>query len=596
MQNAEKIKTGKESNDSKKSRKEASFAPLFQIYKTVPIPWIMILLVVLISFGSQYVSIEMAKYSAKIDTGTMTGGSFLVGYVIFTVLSVVLENGYDLANGLGHSQMSRNVRKKLWGKMLRLPVSTYEKEEPQRLVSRITKDSDFAYGAITAVIQIVSIVYGVTIAMVEIVGIFGVYSWIMAAVVPVLFVCSIVVGKIQYRIERMINNVYSKMTNFYSERLPNITYIKTNNMEQAEYEKGVQVSQEKYRADITYKLMYAVGMPIQSLANYISMVFVLLISSSMVRAGTIGTVEMKELLSYFDIVMANATLVLGVWQAIKSTHGGTEKIAQINTAREEDISGDRPAQPGQDIRFEHVSFAYTEGKPILKDVSFHIPAGKITAIVGENGSGKSTVMRLLERFNVPDGGEIKIGTYNLSKVDCVGWRNLIGYVFQGDQMVLGTVGENLAYGADGEVTEEMLIRAAEDAQAYDFIAEKEKGFDTPIGVFQSEFSGGQLQRLAIARAFMKRPEYLFLDEATSGVDWMKEAQVNRSVREMMQGKTVAAISHNMSFVRQADHVVVLRDGIVEAEGTVETVTEKSATFRAFLDAGGKNSRLSEGQK
>lgn len=569
----------------KNTNKEDSWKPLFHIYRSVKIPWIMLALVVLISLGSQYVAIELAKYTAKIDTGTMTGGSFLVGFVIFTMISVVLEYGYDLANGIGRAQMGRNVRKKLWGRLLRLPVSNYEKEEPQHLVSRMTKDTDFAYGALTAVIQLFSMIYGVIIAMIEVVRIFGAYSWIMAAVVPVLIICSFIVGKIQYRIDRMINTAYARMTNFYSERLPNITYIKTNNMEKSEYEKGIKISNEKYKADMIYKGLYALQLPLQSLANYISLVFVLLVASSLVRAGSMESVQMKELLNYFDIVMSNATLILGVWQTIKATHGGSEKIAELNAARTEQLSGKSfDDQEQQDIVFDGVSFGYNEEKLILKNVSFHIPKGKITAIVGENGSGKSTITRLLERFDEPDSGEIRIGEQRLKDIDGMQWRDHLGYVFQGNQMVQGTVRENLTYGVTRECSQEELVKVTREAEAYQFIMEKEKGFDTPMKVFDSEFSGGQLQRLAIARVLLKDPDYLIMDEATSGVDHIKEDRIIRQVKEKMKGKTVIVISHNMNLVKSADHIVVIRDGKVEAEGSPKNLAVESNTFRAFLNA------------
>lgn len=569
---------------NKKSGKEASFKPLLKIYKTAKIPWLMLILVVLISFGSQTVSVWIAEYAAKIDTGTMTGGSFIVMYVALSIMSFVLEYGYDLANGLGRSQMGRNVRKRIWGKMLRLPISYYEKEEPQSLVSRVTKDTEFAYGAVTAVIQVVSLIYGVVIAMIEVVEIFGVYSWIMAVIIPVLVFCSWIIGKMQYRMDRMINTAYSKMTNFYSERLPNVTYIKTNNMEDSEIKKGEKISHDKYKADIIYKALYALQLPLQSLANYISLIFVLIVASSMVRAGSITAVQMKELLSYFNIVMANATLMLSIWQIIKASHGGCEKISEINDLKEENLGGSAEVCGIQDIVFDNVSFGYTEEKAVLKNATFTIPKGKVTAIVGENGSGKSTVTRLLERFDEPWSGEIRVGSEKLSDTDCAKWRDSLGYVFQGNQTVDGSVRENLTYGIDGDYSEEDLIAAVKDAQAYDFITEKEEGFETPLRVFDSEFSGGQLQRLAIARVFMKNPEYLIMDEATSGVDTVKEKLIMDRMKEKMQDKTVVIISHNMDVVKCADHVVVLRDGQVEAEGTVSEAAEKSETLKTFLNA------------
>lgn len=567
------------------NRKESSWKPLLHIYKTVRIPWFLLIAVVLLSFGSQWVSVRLVEYSSKIDTGTMTAGSFMVGYVVFSVISILVENGYDMANVIGNAKMGRNVRKRIWGKMLRLPVSFYEKEEPQRMVSRITKDSAFAYGALTSVIQLISLVYGIVISMKPIVEIFGARAWIAAVIVPVLVICSIIVGKVQYRIDRMINAVYSKMTNFYSERLPNITYIKTNNMEKEEYEKGIKASDEKYKADIMYKILFALQMPLQSLANYIGLVFVLITASAMVRAGSITAVQMKELMLYFNIFMADATLVLGIWMNVKASHGGCEKIAEINDSQTEDTSGTCEVSKQQDIIFDNVSYGYTEDKPVLKSACFTIPKGKITAIVGENGSGKSTITRLLERFDKPVSGEIRVGGTEINLLDRAKWREKVGYVFQGDQMVQGTIRENLVYGIHGGYSEEDLVQAAKDAEAYEFIMEKEEKFETPLQVFDSELSGGQLQRLAIARVFMKNPDYLIMDEATSGVDLMKEADIFAHMKEKMKDKTVVLISHNMNLIKDADHIVVLNNGTVEAEGSPDEVAACSSTFNAFLAAG-----------
>lgn len=181
-------------------------------------------------------------------------------------------------------------------------------------------------------------------------------------------------------------------------------------------------SDEKYKADIIYKVLFALQMPVQSLANYIGLIFVLITASAMVRAGSITAIQMKELMLYFNIFMADATLVIGVWMSIKATHGGCEKIAELNAAPSEDISDTDEISGTQDIIFDDVSYGYTKERQVLKNASFTIPGGKITAIVGENGSGKSTITRLLERFDEPDSGTIRVGKTELYMLDGTKWR------------------------------------------------------------------------------------------------------------------------------------------------------------------------------
>jgi|GEM_PF-6387709 len=562
-------------------KKEGSFSQFLRIYRKTRIPWVLLALVVLISFGTQLVSVNLVEYTSKIDTGTMTGGTFLVGYVLYSALSIIFEYGYDLANTAGHAVMSRNVRKKVWGKLLRMPVSAYEDEDSQTLVSRISKDTDNTYGAITAVIQVVSVLYGMIIALIEVVKLFGSYTWILAAIIPVMVVCSILLGKIEYRIERLKNDAYADMTNYYSERLPNMTYIKTNGMEEAEYEKGAAVSNAKYRADVVYKALYALSLPLQSLGNYISLVFVLLTASAMVRAGTLASADMKALLGYFDILMQNAVLLMSIWGIVKMSHGGNEKIAEIYDAEEEPEDGE--AVPAlSDLVFENVSFGYTKDRTVLNHADFTVPAGKFTAVVGENGCGKSTIMRLLERFHAPKEGVIYAGNEKLEDLDLKSWRSQVGYVFQGNQMLEGTVKENLVYGLDN-VPDEDEIKEVLEGTDCGFVYEKENGLDTPVEVFDSVFSGGQMQRLSIARALLKNPEYLILDEAASGLDRVSETKVMDYVMRRMQGKTVLCISHDMDVIEKADHIVVIGNGTVEAEGSFEEVKETSETMKRFLE-------------
>lgn len=573
------------SKNKKKMKKEGSWKSLLHIYKTSKIPWFMLVMVVVCEIAMQTIGVITVPYGSKIDTGNMDGAGFVITYALLSIIYCMFENGYEYFNTVGRAQMGRNVRKRLWGKMLRLPISTYEKEEPQRFVSRLTKDTEHAYSALTAVVQLISIVYGCVIAIIEVIKIYAELSWVMLGVIPVLVFCSFIVGKLQYKMQTAIITANAAVTNYYSERLPNITYIKTNNMEKAELQKGKEISDLKYKADKMYWFLFTFSLPISTTAHYLSSVAVLLLASAMVRGGEMEMAQLISLSGYFTLVMNNATMFINVWQAVKMSHGGTEKIAEIDTSEEEKLSGDTIIEGQQDIVFDGVSFAYANEKEVLKNVSFTIPKGKVTAIVGENGSGKSTIMRLLERFDVPSSGTITVGGHDITAIDGAKWRDSLGYVFQGNQMVHGSVSDNIAYAADGTYDEAALVQAAKDAKAYEFIMEKEKQFDTELEIFDPEFSEGQLQRLAIARVLLKNPDYLLLDEATSGIDANTEAEILDRITEKMQGKTMIVIAHNMDLVRNADHIVVLRDGYVEAEGSDEEVLRDSATYQAFVQAG-----------
>ncbi len=530
----------------------------------------------------QSIGVWLIPYTAKIETGNMNAAGFLVAYVGLSMLYNVMEALQDLVGSIGKADLSRNVRKRMWRKMLHLPMTAYQQEEPQRMVSRVTTDTEYAYGALSALIQIVTVIYGCVAALYQVYLIYAELTWIMLAMIPAIFICTIIVGKIQFVMDRMMNDAYSSMTNFYAERLPNIAFIKANGMEKKELERAKRVNQEKYKTDVKYKGLFMVQQPLTSIANYVGMIFVLWMASAMVRAGQMEMAQLISLYAYFDLVMQNAVLVLGVWQAFKYSHGGTARIAEIDSTPEEDLSGTLQPQGGKDIIFRNVSFAYDAAHPVLRDVSFTIPHGQVTAIIGENGCGKSTIAKLLERFDVPKSGTITLGSDDLQALDGVAWRDRLGMVFQENQTVKGTVAENIGYGLRREVTQSDLELAAENAVALDFIREKPEGFQTQVGLFDSEFSGGQLQRLALARLMLKNPDYFLLDEATTGVDADTERAIFRNLTDLARGKTVIIISHDMSLVEQADYIVALQDGVVEAEGAQADMRSRSRVYQGFL--------------
>ena len=235
---------------------------------------------------------------------------------------------------------------------------------------------------------------------------------------------------------------------------------------------------------------------------------------------------------------------------------------------------------------EGIHFSYDGKRQVLSGVDFTIPAGKITAVVGENGCGKSTLIGLLERFQHEQSGQLLVDGAPLDDIRLKDWRENVGYLFQGNQIIQGTIRENITYGVHRAFTEEELVDAAKKAKAYNFIQEKENGFDTQISRFDNKYSGGEMQRIAIARMILKRPEILIMDEATSGIDVISEHEVMEALMNLMAGKTVIMVSHDMEMIRRADNLIVLNGGQVEASGDFHQVAAASPLFQAFLDKGG----------
>jgi subfamily B ATP-binding cassette protein MsbA len=237
-------------------------------------------------------------------------------------------------------------------------------------------------------------------------------------------------------------------------------------------------------------------------------------------------------------------------------------------------NGSRQAPPLREgITFDNVWFAYEPDTPVLKDINLRIERGKMTALVGASGAGKSTLIDLIPRFYDPAEGEVLYDGVNLKEFDLHSLRERIAIVSQSTHIFNDTVRANIAYG-DLDASPEEIRRAAERANALEFIEELEDGFDTVLGDRGVRVSGGQRQRLSIARALLKNPEILVLDEATSDLDSISERMVQESLERLMEGRTVIAIAHRLSTIENADWVVVLEEGRIVEQGQYDALVEK----------------------
>ncbi len=234
-------------------------------------------------------------------------------------------------------------------------------------------------------------------------------------------------------------------------------------------------------------------------------------------------------------------------------------------------------QVSGEVVFEQVTFGYQDRQPILKNLSLKIPAGKTTAIVGATGSGKSTLVKLLLRFYEVSSGHITLDGLDLRSLNLRDLRRAIGLVSQDVFLFHGTVAENIAYGSFKATLAE-ITAAAKVAEAHDFIVELPQGYDTVVGERGQKLSGGQRQRLAIARALLKNPPILVLDEATSSVDNETEAAIQRSLEKITQDRTVIAIAHRLSTVRNADCIYVMDHGNLVEKGTHDQLIEQSGLY------------------
>lgn len=233
------------------------------------------------------------------------------------------------------------------------------------------------------------------------------------------------------------------------------------------------------------------------------------------------------------------------------------------------------------IQFKDVRFGYTQGKDVVRGVSFELAAGKKTALVGESGEGKTTLTNLLLRLYEPSKGTIRIDRHDISEVTQQSLREQIGVVFQDPNLFSGTIRENIAY-ANEDATMKDIVKAAKAANAHEFISKFDDGYDTEIGERGLKLSGGQKQRIAIARAILKDAPILILDEATSSLDSKSELLVQEALEHLMKGRTTVIIAHRLSTIQNVDSIIALKNGRVSEQGSPSQLAKTDGIYAKLL--------------
>ena len=265
------------------------------------------------------------------------------------------------------------------------------------------------------------------------------------------------------------------------------------------------------------------------------------------------------------------------------TQGATERIGDILDEAGEDLqAGDIIDVTGKILSMKHVTFGYKDDEPILYDISFEAKPNTVIAFAGPSGGGKSTIFGLLERFYMPNAGEFKIGNINVDQLSLASWRNQIGFVSQDSPIMAGSIRDNLTYGLVATYTDNQLWEVLALAYAKTFVSEMKDGLDTEVGERGVKISGGQRQRLAIARAFLRDPKILMLDEATASLDSESESMVQHALEKLMQNRTTLVIAHRLSTIVTADNIYFIEQGTVTGSGTHQELLKSHALYAKYV--------------
>ncbi|MEC1922287.1 multidrug resistance ABC transporter ATP-binding protein/permease BmrA [Bacillus subtilis] len=513
-------------------------------------------------------------------SGTQIG---LIALVFFVQAGLSAYATYAL-NYNGQKIIS-GLRELLWKKLIKLPVSYFDTNASGETVSRVTNDTMVVKELITTHISgfitgIISVIGSLTILFIM--------NWkltlLVLVVVPLAALILVPIGRKMFSISRETQDETARFTGLLNQILPEIRLVKASNAEDVEYGRGKMGISSLFKLGVREAKVQSLVGPLISLVLMAALVAVIGYGGMQVSSGELTAGALVAFILYlFQIIMPMGQITTFFTQLQKSI-GATERMIEILAEEEEDtVTGKQIENAHLPIQLDCVSFGYKPDQLILKEVSAVIEAGKVTAIVGPSGGGKTTLFKLLERFYSPTAGSIRLGDEPIDTYSLESWREHIGYVSQESPLMSGTIRENICYGLERDVTDAEIEKATEMAYALNFIKELPNQFDTEVGERGIMLSGGQRQRIAIARALLRNPSILMLDEATSSLDSQSEKSVQQALEVLMEGRTTIVIAHRLSTVVDADQLLFVEKGEITGRGTHHELMASHGLYRDFAE-------------
>lgn len=483
-----------------------------------------------------------------------------------------------IASSFASEKINLGLRTKLWRKIMRIPQSDYGNDCGESLVSRVTTDCDYTSKLLTTFVEMIAVALSLVINVSKMYSLNLKLANAMVIIIPVSVIFGWGYAKLSFLFGQKTQASLASTTTYLVERTQNLNLIKTSSTQQEEIKKGLDHFQAQYTMQIKNGLLNLGYSAMQRLFDILSLLIPFLIGAKLVSENVIRPGVVIAFYSISSSVCMIATNFINNIGTIRSANGALTRVINVLKLSDEDTKAGIPLEETeQDIEIQDLSFAYGD-KTVLDGISCVIPKNKVTAIIGSNGSGKSTLFRLIDRLNEPDRGELRLGDKNAREYNLHEWRKAFCLVAQDSPMIEGTVRENMCYGCRQDISDEKLLEIAKLSRVYDFVSKLPDKFETHVVLGGANFSGGQRQCIAIARAMLNDPKYLLLDEATSNLDAQNEHAVLDALKELMKGRTTVIIAHSLASIRHADHVIVLHNGKVESMGAPAMILNKTDNY------------------
>ena len=471
------------------------------------------------------------------------------------------------------AESTNEMRKGLFGKLSRLTVSFFDRHQDGDILSRFTSDLDNILQAFNE--SLVSVMTNIALYIGLLIVMFAknvTLALITIASTPIAVIMLIVILKLARKYTNLQQKEVGKLNAYMDESISGQKAVIVQGIQDDVVAGFVEQNERVRKATFKGRMFSGILFPVMngmSLVNTAIVIFigsaVLLNDKNIETATALGLIVMFTQFSqqyYQPIIQLAAS-----WGSLQLAFTGAERIQEMFDAEEEIRPQDAPVftELREGVEIRNVDFSYQLGKPILKDVSISAPKGKMIAVVGPTGSGKTTIMNLINRFYDVDAGSISFDGTDIREFDLDSLRSQVGIVLQDSVLFSGTIRDNIRFGVP-DASQEMVEAAAKATHIHDYIESLPDKYDTLINDDQSVFSTGQKQLISIARTLMTDPQVLILDEATSNVDTVTESKIQNAMEAIVAGRTSFVIAHRLKTILNADQIIVLKDGEVIEQG------------------------------
>ena len=501
--------------------------------------------------------------------------------------SAVLGFGISLMMTVISKRVARRMRQDVFDKLMLLPVGFFDRHQAGDVISRVSYDIDVISTSLaTDIVQILSSVVTVVGSLVMMIAISLPLSALTLVTVPVSVIYTVYMRKKTQPRYAKRSRCYGTMNGFVEEMLSGQKTILAYAYENRVDERFDRINRDSADA-FSDAEHYGVTLgPTMTAINNLGLSLIALLGGILFLNGQMDLGRMSSFVLYSRKFAGPINAIAEVFNELFSALAASERVFSL--LDEEEESADAPearmlTKIRGDVSAEHVNFGYEDGKTILHDLNLEAPAGKLTAIVGPTGAGKTTIINLLMRFYDPNSGVIRIDGQEIRTAVRRSVRSAYAMVLQDTWVFHGTIFENIAYGKENATMEE-VVAAAKAARIHPFIMRLPQGYDTVISEDGGNISKGQKQLLTIARAMLYDAPMLILDEATSNVDTATEREIQKAMRELMKQKTCFVIAHRLSTIENADQILVLRDGDVVEQGTHRQLMERKGFYHQMYAA------------